>query len=160
MSGTVVSINVSPDGGVPKRPVDRVMVEGVGIEGDYNWFRSNKKDGDPDRAVSIYAIERILMLQKEGHPIEVGSTGENLTVKGIPWSTLKIGMRLRAGDALLELSEPCAPCSKIGNSFVGKKFSRIDHEVEEGWSRWVARVVEPGLVETGDWIRIVDSSPS
>ena len=42
MSGTVVSINVSPDGGVPKHPVDRAMVEEVGIAGDYNWFRSNK----------------------------------------------------------------------------------------------------------------------
>ncbi|MFL2953344.1 MAG: hypothetical protein ACJZ4X_04755 [Candidatus Thalassarchaeaceae archaeon] len=40
---------------------------------------------------------------------------------------------------------------------MGKRFARIDHDEEEGWSRWVARVVEPGLVETGDWIRIVDA---
>ena len=157
MSGTVVSINVSPDGGVPKYPVDHAMVEEVGVSGDYNWFRSNKKAGDADRAVSIFSIENILALQGEGHPIEVGSTGENLTVEGIPWTTLKVGMRLQAGNALLELSEPCAPCSKIGKSFVGNRFSRIDHDEEEGWSRWVARVVEPGLVETGDWIRIVDA---
>ena len=78
-------------------------------------------------------------------------------MEGIPWTTLKAGMRLQAGDALLELSEPCAPCSKIGKSFVGKRFARIDHDEEEGWSRWVARVIEPGLVETGDWIRIVDA---
>ena len=127
------------------------------IRDSYNWFRSNKKAGDLDRAVSIFAVENILALQSEGHPIEIGSTGENLTVEGIPWTTLKAGMRLQAGDALLELSEPCAPCSKIGKSFVGKRFARIDHDEEEGWSRWVARVVEPGLVETGDWIRIVDA---
>jgi len=157
MSGTVVSVNVSPDGGVPKYPVDRAMVEEVGVSGDYNWFRSNKRAGDADRAVSIFSIENILALQSEGHPIEVGSTGENLTVKGIPWATLKVGMRLKAGDALLELSEPCAPCSKIGKSFIKNRFSRIDHDEEEGWSRWVARVVEPGLVETGDWVRIVEA---
>ncbi|MFL2953345.1 MAG: hypothetical protein ACJZ4X_04760 [Candidatus Thalassarchaeaceae archaeon] len=30
-------------------------------------------------------------------------------------------MRLQAGDALLELSEPCAPCSKIGRVIRGKE---------------------------------------
>jgi len=157
MSGSIVSINVSADGGVPKHPVDLAMVEEGGVAGDYNRFRDTKKAGDPDRAVSIFSIESILALQSEGHPIEIGSTGENLTVKGIPWEALEVGMRLQAGDALLELSEPCAPCSKIGKSFVGNRFSRIDHDEEEGWSRWVARVIEPGLVETGDWIRIVDA---
>ena len=157
MTGTLISINISAGGGVPKHPVDSAIVEMGGIAGDYNRFRSNKKAGDLDRAVSIFSIENILALQNEGHPIEIGSTGENLTVEGIPWTTLKIGMRLQVGEVLLELSEPCAPCGKIGKSFVGNRFSRIDHEEEEGWSRWVAKVLEPGLVESGDWIRILDS---
>ncbi len=156
MSGTVVSINISPDGGVPKHPVDCAIVEKGGITGDYNRFRNSKKAGDLTRAVSIFSIENILALQNEGHPIEIGSTGENLTVEGIPWTTLKIGMRLQIGNVLLELSEPCAPCAKIGKSFAGNRFSRIDHNEREGWSRWVAKVLEPGLVESGDQIRILD----
>ena len=37
--------------------------------------------GDPGRAVCLFSMERILQLQKEGHPIDIGSTGENLTSK-------------------------------------------------------------------------------
>lgn len=154
MSGTVISINLSPGGGVPKLPVPRATITMEGIEGDYNWFRANKRDMDPGRAVSLFSHERIISLQKEGHPIEIGSSGENLTVEGIPWEDLNVGTRLQAGPVLLELSEPCAPCGKISESFIEGRFSRIDHAKEKGWSRWVARVIEPGVMEVGDWIRI------
>ena len=104
MSGTVISINLSPKGGVPKLPVPRATIKIEGIEGDYNWYRTNKRDMDLGRAVSLFSHERIISLQKEGHPIEIGSSGENLTVEGIPWDVLNVGTRLQAGPVLLELS--------------------------------------------------------
>ena len=67
---------------------------------------------------------------------------------------LEVGTQLRVGGVLLELSEPCAPCGKISGSFIEGDFSRIDHAKETGWSRWLARVIEPGVLEVGDWIRI------
>ena len=42
------------------------------------------------------------------------------------------------------------PCSKIGGSFIDNKFSRVDHEKREGWSRWSAFVIEEGTVSVGD----------
>ena len=46
MSGTIVSINLSEEGGVPKLPVTKATVGFQGIVGDYNWFRVNKRNMD------------------------------------------------------------------------------------------------------------------
>ncbi len=154
MSGFVHSINVSA-GGVPKYPVKEAKIEINGLEGDFNRFRNEKREGDYDRAVCLFSLERIEDLQMEGHPIEVGSTGENITIRGVDWPSLEAGMRFSIGSATLELSEPCAPCGKIGESFVGRRFSRVDHDMEAGWSRWLARVVEEGNVSVGDAVNMI-----
>ena len=139
MSGEVHSINVS-SGGVPKSRVESANIMKSGVEGDFNRFRSGR-GGSEDRAVCIFSLELIQRLKNEGHPIEIGSTGENLTIRGVEWESLSEGTHLEIGDVMLELSEPCAPCSKIGESFVGRKFDRVDHDKENGWSRWLARVI-------------------
>ena len=59
------------------------------------------------------------------------------------------------GEAMIELSEPTAPCGKIGKSFIDGAFSRIDHELELGWSRWSASVIEEGHVEVGNQVIIL-----
>tara|TARA_B100000959_G_C14705642_1_gene510667 strand:- start:206 stop:682 length:477 start_codon:yes stop_codon:yes gene_type:complete len=156
MSGSVHSVNIS-SGGVPKSSVTSASVRKAGVEGDFNIFRDSR-GGDPDRAVCIFSLEKIEDLKKEGHPIEVGSTGENITLEGVQWDALREGLRIEVGNAVLELSEPCAPCSKIGESFVERRFDRIDYEHEKGWSRWLARVVQEGLVSVGDSVNVIVTS--
>ena len=75
MTGIVHSINVSGSGGVPKLPLRTAIIRFEGVEGDHNRFRTERRDGDPARAVCIFSIERILQLQEEGHPIDVGTAG-------------------------------------------------------------------------------------
>lgn len=157
MNGVVHSINIS-SGGVPKYPVKGAKISINGVEGDFNRFRSEKMEGSPDRAICLFSFERIEDLQREGHPIEVGSTGENITISGVDWPSLESGMRFAIGGATLELSEPCAPCGKIGGSFVERRFSRVDHEMEAGWSRWLARVVKEGAVSVGDAVNMIITS--
>ena len=147
---TIVSINVSELGGVPKLPLKTAIVRFEGVEGDLNRFRMERKNGDPGRAVSIFSMERILQLQEEGHPIDIGTAGENFTIEGIDWTRLGVGMTIKLGSALIRLSEPCAPCSKIGGSFMENEFSRIDQNKRKGWSRWSASVIEEGSVSVGD----------
>ena len=156
MKGLVHSINIS-SGGVPKRMVDSANIGKEGVEGDFNRFRDGL-GGDPNRAVCIFSLERIEELKKEGHPIEVGSTGENLTIRGLDWDSLEEGSRLEVGEVVIELCEPCAPCSKIGASFIGRRFGRVDHEQEFGWSRWLARVLGEGRVSVGDSVNIINTS--
>ena len=147
---TIVSINVSELGGVPKLPIKTAVVRFEGVEGDLNRFRTERKNGDPGRAVSIFSMERILQLQEEGHPIDIGTAGENFTIEGIDWPKMEVGMMIRFGSTLIRLSEPCAPCSKIGGSFMENEFSRIDQNKRRGWSRWSASVIEEGAVSVGD----------
>ena len=153
---TIVSINVSELGGVPKLPIKTAVVRFEGVEGDLNRFRMERKNGDPGRAVSIFSMERILQLQEEGHPIDIGTAGENFTIEGIDWPKMEVGMMIRFGSALIRLSEPCAPCSKIGGSFMKNEFSRIDQNKRRGWSRWSASVIEEGVVSVGDAVYLED----
>ena len=153
---TIVSINVSELGGVPKLPIKTAVVRFEGVEGDLNRFRMERKNGDPGRAVSIFSMERILQLQEEGHPIDIGTAGENFTIEGIDWPKMEVGMMIRFGSTLIRLSEPCAPCSKIGGSFMENEFSRIDQNKRSGWSRWSASVIEEGAVSVGDAVYLED----
>ena len=153
---TIVSINVSELGGVPKLPLKTAIVRFDGVEGDLNRFRMERKNGDPGRAVSIFSMERILQLQQDGHPIDIGTAGENFTIEGINWPKMEVGMMIRFGSTLIRLSEPCAPCSKIGGSFMENEFSRIDQNKRKGWSRWSASVIEECSVSVGDTVYLED----
>ena len=71
MTATVHQLAVSK-GGVPKLPVPEVLVHELGLAGDKQ--KHTKIHGGPQRAVCLYALERIAQLQAEGHPITPGST--------------------------------------------------------------------------------------
>ena len=152
MSALVHSINISTQGGVPKLPIDKAEIKFEGVEGDFNKFRTEKKNSIGTRAVTLFSLEQIEKLKSEGHSIDVGTTGENITIEGVDWPSLEVGARMMIGEAMIELSEPTAPCSKIGKSFIDGAFSRIDHELELGWSRWSASVIEEGQVEIGSQV--------
>ena len=95
MGGVIHSVNVSENGGVPKLPIRAATIRFEGVEGDHNRFRTERRGGDPGRAVNLFSLEKIEQLQEEGHAIEVGSTGENLTIEGVDWDNLKVGMVLK-----------------------------------------------------------------
>ncbi len=153
MSGVVHSVNANPEGGVPKPPVGSTMLLTEGVEGDKQ--NDLKHHGGPRRAVCLFALERINALQKEGHPIDVGTTGENLTTEGLDWDLLKPGMELAIGGAILELTKTAPPCSIIADSFSDGDSKRIAEEIHSGWSRWYAAVVNEGVVCEGDSIVIL-----
>ncbi|MDQ6737504.1 MAG: MOSC domain-containing protein [Gemmatimonadota bacterium] len=146
-SGAIVSLNISA-GGVPKLPVEAVAIEFPGIVGD--GHNDRKHHGGPDRAVCIYSRELIELLRTEGHPVEPGSAGENITVAGLDWSLMVPGVRLRLGTLEVEVTAYTSPCKTIGGSFVDRNFMRISQIKNPGWSRVYARVLVPGYVKTGD----------
>jgi len=154
LAGRVVRVNVAAEGGVPKRPVPAALLTTHGVAGDRQ--RNLKYHGGPDRAVCLYSQERIDALAAEGHPISAGSTGENLTIAGLPWEQLRVGDRLAIGDfAVLELTEATTPCRTIAGSFRRGEFGRILETRHPGWSRYYARVVTEGLVREGAQVRVL-----
>ena len=94
-------INVNLYGGVPKYSVPCVKILTEGVEGDKQ--RSSNHGGE-DRAVLLYSMERIEELQQSKHPITPGSTGENLTIRGLDWSCLKEGTIIKIGEVKLQLT--------------------------------------------------------
>jgi MOSC domain-containing protein YiiM/GNAT superfamily N-acetyltransferase len=156
MDGRVLQVNISP-GGVPKLPVDRAWVGPLGLEGDAH--RHSTVHGGPHRAVALLAIEAIERVQADGHPIEPGSVGENLTTTGIELARLPVATRLAIGDDLvLEVSAPANPCNVIEGSFREGKSGRISILTHPDDSRMYARVLAPGEVRPGDSIRVLPAA--
>jgi MOSC domain-containing protein YiiM len=133
MNGRIVQINVSP-GGVPKRSVPRARVARSGIEGDAH--RDTEDHGGSDRALCLFSLERIECLRAEGHPVEPGALGENLTISGLDWPRVQPGDFLRLGDeVLLQVTGFTSPCVNVQAAFLDGAY---------------ARVLVPGEIAAGD----------
>ncbi|MGE0550248.1 MAG: MOSC domain-containing protein [Kofleriaceae bacterium] len=155
MTGRIVQLNRSP-GGVPKLPIPEVWIGTLGLEGD--GHNHPKHHGGPERAVSLFALEVIEALRAEGHPIAPGSTGENVTVSGLPWATIISGTKLQlGGDVVIEITRPATPCKLIAGSFADRDSDRISHKLHPGDSRLYARVLQEGRVRVGDPINVLDA---
>jgi MOSC domain-containing protein YiiM len=155
MTGRIFQLNCSR-GGVPKGAVREAFVTRDGLAGD----RQAKPfiHGGPERALCLYALEHIVMLQREGHPIFPGSAGENVTVSGLDWAALGPGRRLALGEeVLIEITKYTGPCKTIAASFVGGEFKRISQKIHPGWSRLYARVLRPGQIMVGRTVRVLDA---
>ena len=134
-------------GGVPKLAEGEAEVTPLGLSNDKQ--ANLAVHGGPERAVCLYALERILTLQEEGHPIFPGSTGENITLVGLDWQKVAPGVRLQLGaEVVLEVTGYTKPCSKITASHIGQ-------DQHPGWSRVYARVAHTGRIRVGDGVRML-----
>lgn len=152
----VHQINVS-DGGVPKRPVREARVTERGVGGDRQ--RNLKVHGGQDRALCLFSQDLIERLQDEGHLIEAGFSGENLTLAGLEWEKLEPGDRLQIGpDVQVEIMSYTAPCDLNARWFRDGDYRRISQKKNPGWSRVYAKVLREGLVTPGDAVEILKKS--
>ena len=154
--GVVASINRS-GGGVPKRRVSDAKVSRLGLLEDTQNDKINH--GGTERAVCVYSLERIRALQQEGHPIDVGTAGENITLEGIDWDLVVPGVRVRLGDeVVLEVASFTTPCKTIKASFIDERFVRISQKLHPGWSRVYARVLSEGEIRFGDRAEVIPAT--
>lgn len=148
MRGRIHQLSVS-NGGVPKRAVPEADVSVLGLTGDVQAKR--KIHGGPERAVCLFSLEVIRALQNDGHAIDAGTTGENVTIEGVDWAALAPGARLRLGaHVVVEVSDYAPPCRSIMRFFVDRKFGAISQKRHAGRSRLYACVLVPGRVRVGD----------
>jgi MOSC domain-containing protein YiiM len=153
-SGTVTArvhgLYVS-DGGVPKLPVEQAAVTSDGLAGDRQ--RDLRFHGGPDRAVCL--LDVIERLRAEGHPIEPGSTGENVTLADVDWSTVALGSTFRFESGVeLEAVSHAVPCGNIKGSFRDGDISRLSAKTCPGSSRLYARVLAGGVLRPGEQLTI------
>lgn len=135
-------------GGVPKLAVARAEVGHEGMSGDRQANR--KHHGGPERALCVYALERLEGLVTEGHDVQPGALGENVTVEGLPWALVRPGARLTLGEVETLVTSFAAPCSQLRPVFADASFTRISEAVHPGWSRVYVRVLHAGKLSVGD----------
>lgn len=124
--------------GEPMREFDEVFaVENKGFE-DCLHGRSGSS-----RQVLLMDMETL-----EEFGIAPGRTKENITTRGISLETLPLGQRLRAGEALLEVTKPCTPCHQMDEIRQGLQ------EAIRGRRGLLCRVIEAGCIRRGDHLEI------
>lgn len=141
--GTVVAVCVSGRKGEVKKPVESALLKADhGIDGDAH--------AGSGRQVSLLAEESVDKMRGRGIDLTPGIFAENLLIRGLDFTGLKIGTRLKVGgSAVLEViqigkecHQGCAIRKQVGDCVMPR----------EGV---FARVVEGGEVTTGDQIREV-----
>ena len=157
MDGEVRQINVKSkvpgERGLPKKPMDSVLITGRGVQGDFNVYRHEKLGDDPDSALLIIPIETIRELNSEGWPVKPGDLGENLTTDGIPYGSFAVGKTFDVGGARFQISRACNPCDNLFFlPFVGQARGPAFMKAMIGRRGWYARVLKGGWVRTGDSI--------
>jgi MOSC domain-containing protein YiiM len=149
----LIMINGEPvKTGIFKLPAEgRVAVGPEGLEGDRQVDR--RVHGGPDKAVYAYGTGDYEWWAGElGRETEPGLFGENLTVAGLDPSHAEIGERWRVGSALLEVSEPRQPCSKLAAKMGDPRFvKRFARALRLGA---YLRVVAEGEVGAGDDVEV------
>jgi len=157
MQGTVVQINISP-GGLPKRPIPLGQIVVAGLEGDQH--ANLHVHGGPRKALLLVAAEVVDDLKGRGYPLFYGALGENLTTRGLDVRELRVGERLRAGRAIIEITQLRVPCRQLDIYGASLKSELYDASVQAGdmssprWGKggFYAQVVEAGAVAPGDII--------
>ncbi|MFQ5817609.1 MAG: MOSC domain-containing protein [Terriglobia bacterium] len=83
-----------------------------------------------------------------------GSLKENITTLRLKLARLAPGTRLRLGEALLEITKPCEPCSRMNQIRPGLQAKL------HGRRGMLARVLTGGRIRVGDAIEVFDPAAS
>ncbi len=139
-------------GGVPKVAIDEAVVGYRGVRGDRQAAR--RHHGRVWQALCLWSAEVIDALRAEGHPIAPGRAGENVTVGGLDWPSLRPGVQVQLGSVVAEVSAYASPCAKNAAWFVGGDFNRMGHAGHPGWSRVYASVLQDGVIRVDDAVTV------
>jgi MOSC domain-containing protein YiiM len=143
------------ESGIYKSPVaGPVRVERENLDGDAQ--ADLRVHGGPDKAICVYSADHYPLWRQELAVPECGPGwfGENFSVAGQIESTVAIGDIYRVGSAVVQISQPRAPCWKLG-----RRWNRLDMPkvvVQRGRTGWYLRVLEPGAVQRGDTLTLVE----
>lgn len=166
MTPVLVSLNVGcPAGhldgdepwtsGIYKSPVSgRIALSSTNLAGDGQ--ADLNVHGGPDKAVCVYSADHYPFWREQLGVPDCGPSwfGENFSVEGQGEQDVAVGDTYRIGTALVQISQPRAPCWKLG-----RRWNRLDMPklvLQSGRTGWYLRVLESGDVQCGDALSVVD----
>jgi MOSC domain-containing protein YiiM len=146
--GRLAWIGVRPARREPMRVVVEARLEaGRGLVGD----RYSRLDGE--RQVTLIEAESLAAIASHLGLVDVApeAVRRNLVTEGINLLVLK-ERRFRIGEAVLETSGECHPCSRMEEALGVGGYNAV-----RGLGGITARVVTGGLVRVGDCVERIDS---
>jgi MOSC domain-containing protein YiiM len=133
-----------------------VRVTPLGILGDEQADPS--VHGGPEKAVYGYATSHYTAWRREypQHSLLLvpGGFGENLAFDDLSESDLCVGDIHGIGSAQLQVCQPRQPCFKLALRFDDKHLPRA--MIRNGRAGWYYRVLEPGVINPGDRVTVLD----
>jgi len=142
--------------GIYKAPVEGpVRVEGVNLFGDDQADR--RVHGGVHKAVYAYAAEDYEWWSgRLGRILAPGTFGENLTTEGVDVGGAVGGQHWQIGNVILEVSEPRAPCYKLGIRMDDAGFPAVFSAADRPGT--YLRIIQEGSLGAGDPI-VVGTRP-
>ncbi len=143
---------------IAKMPVTgRIAIGPTGLDGDEQADR--RHHGGVEKAIHHYALDHAETWRSDlPSPPDLigraGAFGENFSSRGITEAETHVGDVWRAGTALLQVSQARQPCWKLNERFGVPDMARRVQTT--GRTGWYYRVLEPGTVEPGDALVLVD----
>ena len=130
-----------------KQPVASAMLRFTNLDGDRQ--ADLKNHGGPDKAVCVYSFDHYPYWESVfGRKLAPGAFSENFTISGLRESEVCLGDTFRAGEALVQISQPRKPCSKLAGKHARKDLPALIHA--NGFSGFYLRVLTEGMVRAGD----------
>lgn len=159
LRGTAEPFGLRPDtrSAIAKQAVaGPVPVDMAGVRGDEQG--DPRIHGGPDKAVHQYPLDHYVAWRHElgalSQLAQAGAFGENIASTGMAEADLCWGDRVRMGSVLLEVTQTRQPCWKLNIRFgLPDMALRLQRTGRTGW---YYRVVEPGTVQAGDVITLME----
>lgn len=142
----------SGQSGIFKTPrAGPVAVGPKGLAGDTIVDTANH--GGPEQAVYLIGQPDLDWWQAElGRPLPPGSLGENMVISALQTGPLGLGCVVQVGAVTLEITAPRIACvtlaARLGDPGFARRFLRA------GRPGAYARVLTPGMVQTGDAVSV------
>ena len=135
--GHVTWIGLRPERRAEMVSVERAELSESGLAGDHG--RPGK------RAVTLIQAEHLdVIAVLAGRDVTPGLLRRNILVSGINLLALK-GAVVALGDARIEITGPCHPCSRMEEALGHGGYSAV-----RGHGGMCATVIEPGTLAVGD----------
>ncbi len=134
--------------GMYKKPVSQaVFLHALGFEGD--GVGDPKNHGGADKALCVYSLDHYPYWEQTlGTKLpSAAAFGENLSVSHLKEEDVCIGDVFQLGTALVQVSQPRQPCSKLSARYGRSDFIQL--VANSGHTGFYFRVLKEGLVEPG-----------
>ncbi len=134
--------------GIYKLPIKEPIF--LGKEGVKNDNVIEQCHGGVDKACYLYSKDHYSFWKRLYPDLDWnwGMFGENLTVEGLDESKVNIGDTFEIGEAIVQASEPRAPCFKLGIKFGSQ--SIIKEFLNLPYTGVYIRIIKEGLVKNND----------